>query len=93
MVSEGTRGRGPDWVGRGIGLAVFAGGIVLLILVFIWTNQLGALLPRSGQKLEDWAISFGVQIARLFVSGLVASWIAGRGAQLYAAAGRALSND
>lgn len=91
MLSEGTRG--PDWLGRGIGLAVFAGGIILLILVFIWTNQLGGLLPRPGQKLEDWAISFGVQIARLFVSGLVASWIAGRGAQLYAAAGRALSND
>ena len=91
MVSERTRH--PDWVGRGIGLAVFAGGIVLLIVVFVWTNQLGALLPETGQKLDQWAIKFGVNIARLFVSGLVASWIAGRGAQLYAAANQALAGD
>ena len=91
MISEGRRQ--PDWVGRGIGLAVFAGGIVLLILVFIWTNQLPSLLPERGQPLDQWAIKFGVNIARLFVSGLVASWIAGRGAQLYAAANRALSGE
>ena len=91
MVSEGARQ--PDWLGRGIGLAVFAGGIVLLVLVFIWINQTNALLPATGEKLQDWSIKFGVRIAQLFVSGLVASWIAGRGAQLYAAANRALSGD
>lgn len=85
--------RQPDWLGRSIGLAVFAGGIVLLIVVFVWTNQLGALLPKPGQQLDKWAIQFGIQIVRLFVSGLLASWIAGRGAQLYAAANRALSGD
>jgi hypothetical protein len=92
MVREGVRG--PDWVGRGIGLAVFAGGIALLILVFVWTNQLGQLIPERGQKLEVTdGIRFGVAVAKLFISGLVASWIAGRGAQLYGAASRALSND
>lgn len=90
---EGERSRQPDWVGRGLGLAVFTGGIILLVWVFIETNRLGVMLPRPDQKLQDWAIAFGVQIARLFVSGLVASWISGRGAQLYAAAGRALSAD
>lgn len=90
---EGERSRQPDWVGRGIGLAVFAVGIVLLVWVFIGTNRLGEMVPKPEQKLQDWAIAFGVQIARLFVSGMVASWISGRGAQLYAAAGRALSAD
>jgi multisubunit Na+/H+ antiporter MnhB subunit len=87
------RARQPDWLGRGIGLAVFAAGIILLVLVFIWTNQLTALLPEVGQPLDQWAIRFGVNIARLFVSGVVASWIAGRGAQLYAASNRALSGE
>lgn len=92
MASEGVRG--PDWVGRGIGLAVFTGGIVLLVLVFFWTSQLGAGIPQDLRKVEvGEAVRFGVTVARLFVSGLVASWIAGRGAQLYGAANRALSND
>jgi len=92
-VVEGERTRQPDWVGRGIGLAVFTGGIILLVWVFIGTYRLGDMLPKPNEKLDQWAIAFGVQIARLFVSGLVASWISGRGAQLYAAAGRALSAD
>ena len=93
MVSEGTRQ--PDWVGRSVGLAVFALGIVLLVLVFVWTNQLLASLPALGQKPDwvNWSATFGVRIASLFVSGLVASWIAGAGARLYAAANRALSGD
>jgi multisubunit Na+/H+ antiporter MnhB subunit len=92
-MTEGVRQ--PDWVGRGIGLAVFAGGIVLLILVFVWSNQLMALAPAAGQKLDwvEWSVRFGIRIASLFVMGLVASWIAGRGAQLYGAANRALSGD
>jgi hypothetical protein len=90
MIAEGARK--PDWIGRGIGLAVFFLGIVLLILVFFWTSALGALVPKRGEPVDyTTAIRFGVEVARLFVSGLVASWIAGRGAQLYAAANRALS--
>jgi len=72
---------------------VFFLGIALLIAVFFWANSL-ALVARPGEKLEvSHAIQFGVSVARLFVSGLVASWIAGRGAQLYAAANRALAGD
>lgn len=90
---EGTRQ--PDWVGRSIGLAVFALGIVLLVVVFVWTNQLIASVPAGGQPPNwvNWSVQFGVRIATLFVSGLVASWIAGAGARLYAAANRALSGD
>ena len=78
MASE--RARQPDWWGRGLGLLVFFLGIILLILVFVWTNQLGADGAfRPGQRLEEWAVQFGVQIARLFISGLIASWIASRG--------------
>ena len=88
-------GRQVDWVGRGIGLAVFAIGIVLLILVFAWANQLTGPVVTAGEQPDwvQWLVRFGVRIASLFVSGLVASWIAGRGAQLYAAANRALSGD
>jgi len=87
--------RKPDWLGRTIGLAVFLVGIGLLVAVFFWTTRLAAPTPEPGQKLDvmNWSISFGVNVLRLLVSGLVASWIAGRGAQLYAAANRALSGD
>lgn len=93
MVSEGARQ--PDWLGRGIGLAVFAGGIVLLVIVFTWTNQLRTLIPEKMDmaQLGPQSIRFGVEVARLFVCGLIGSWIAGRGAQMYAAASRALKND
>src|SRR5881275_525888 len=93
MISEGSRK--PDWLGRGIGLAVFAGGIALLVLVFVWANQeFGAPLPKYDPRDPwAWGIRLAVQIARLAVSWLVASSIAGRGAQMYAAANRALSAD
>ena len=93
MASEGTRS--PDWLGRGIGLAVFAGGIILLVVIFIRTNQLGVAVPAIGAKgeLEKWLLRSGVEVAKLFISGMVASWIAGRGAQLYASANRAVSGD
>jgi len=90
MTSEG--GRTPDWWGRGIGLAVFFLGIALLIVVFVWT--FGLRWPNGAAKLEVMdAVQFGVEVVKLFVLGLVASWIAGRGAQLYAAANRALSGE
>lgn len=93
MTSEG--GRGPDWWGRGVGLVVFFLGIALLIVVFFWTNALRALIPTGVGKMDPalLGVTFGIEVARLFVSGLVASWIAGRGAQLYGAANRALSGD
>lgn len=89
------RTRKPDWLGRGVGLAVFAAGIVLLVVVFIWTNQqFGAPLPKYDPKDPfGWGTRLAVDIARLSISWLVASSIAGRGAQMYAAANRALSGD
>jgi hypothetical protein len=82
------RRRRPDWLGRSVGLAVFAAGITMLVVVFVRAVALGSAGPREGQRLEFWAIQFGVQVVVLFVAGMVASWIAGRGAQLYAASGR-----
>jgi hypothetical protein len=77
-----------------VGLIVFAGGISLLIAVFIWTGQLVDFVPKAGTPVDAAAgIRFGVRVAQLFVGGLVASWIAGRGAQMYAAANRAVSGD
>jgi hypothetical protein len=90
MITEGRRA--PDWWGRGVGLAVFFLGIALLIVVFVWT--FGLRWTNTAGKLEVMdAVKFGVEVVKLFVLGLVASWIAGRGAQLYAAANRALSGD
>jgi hypothetical protein len=91
MASE--RARGTDWWGRGIGLAVFFLGIILLLIVFFWTSRIEKVIPQPNKPEVADAIRFGVEVFRLFVSGLLASWIAGRGAQLYAAANRALSGD
>ncbi|MFN3651099.1 MAG: hypothetical protein ACK47B_16110 [Armatimonadota bacterium] len=98
LMKEGAR-QVPDWVGRGVGLAVFGLGIILLVYVFFATNQLGSLLPPAGEKIppSEWALRLGapfiVELGKLFISGLIASWIAARGAQMYAAAGRALPGE
>lgn len=77
-----------------MGLAVFAAGIVLLVVVFVQILQLGSRVAPKGVQLDlAWAAGFGVHVVSLFFAGLVASWIAGRGAQLYAAANRALSGE
>jgi hypothetical protein len=83
---------GIDWTGRVIGLAVFLIGIGLLVIVFIWTNR--ALVPPPGDPKEkiDWGrtgVTLAWDLARLFLLGFIAAAIAGRGAQMYAAAGRA----
>jgi hypothetical protein len=92
MGREGARQ--ADWLGRGVGLAVFAGGVILLVIVFVEILKLGSKVIPQGTRLDlNWAAGFGVNIACLFVAGLVASWIAARGAQLYAAAGRAAAGE
>jgi hypothetical protein len=79
-----------DWVGRGVGLAVFLIGIGLLIMVFIWSNQTLVAPPGSDKQPIDWAHT-GAKLAwdlgRLFICGFIASSIAGRGAQMYAGSG------
>jgi hypothetical protein len=82
--------RAGDWPARVIGLAVFLTGIGLLVMVFIWTNRT-LTPPQLNPKQINWGI-LGTRLAwdlgRLFLLGYLASSIAGRGAQLYAAAGR-----
>jgi hypothetical protein len=90
--------RETDWLGRVIGLVVFLVGIGLLIAVFIMTNTALAdtpVLPRTKQGI-DWVpflLSFATRLGRLFLLGFIASWIAGRGAQMYAASNRASPHD
>lgn len=86
------QGQGPDWFGRSIGLVGFFVGIALLVVVFVLTSiWLGELKPPQGVKTDYWvqhAPMMVIRIAQLFIMGFVASWIAGRGAQMYAAANR-----
>ncbi len=85
-------GRGPDWFGRTVGLIVFFAGIAMLAVVFVLTSSwLGALTPRGPASVDYWARSgatMAIRVAQLLIMGFVASWIAGRGAQMYAAANR-----
>ncbi len=86
--------RRTDWLGRRVGLAVFCLGIAGLGVVFVMASRLtGPSLPAGKLPDTNWAVSFGVEIVRLFVSGMIASWAAGRGAQLYAAANRGTAGD
>lgn len=82
----------PDWMGRVVGLIVFVLGIGLLVAVFVMTNRALADVPEvpAGQTI-DWSVlgaRLATTFARLLLLGFVASWIAGRGAQMYAASGR-----
>ncbi len=87
----------PDWLGRVVGLVVFLVGIGLLVAVFVMTNRALADVPivPPGQKL-DWSL-LGARLAtgfgRLLLLGFVASWIAGRGAQMYAASNQAVRGE
>jgi hypothetical protein len=87
----------PDWVGRGVGLLVFVLGIGLLVAVFVMTNRALADLPVvPAGKTIDWGVlgaRLGTTFARLLLLGFVASWIAGRGAQLYAASSRGSGDE
>lgn len=80
-----------DWIGKGIGLGVFCLGIIGLVVVFVLTARMTGPGMAAGQSPDlRWAAGLGVDLFKLFICGLVSSWIAGRGAQLYAAASRNL---
>jgi len=82
---------GIDWPGRVVGLAVFMIGIGLLVMVFIWTNQTLIAPASSGKQPINWGqmtTKLAWDVGRLVLLGFIAAAIAGRGAQLYAAAGR-----
>src|SRR5881628_4265332 len=91
--------RESDWLGRVVGLVVFLIGIGLLIAVFVMVQKEFPDTPfPAGQKLDTsaWSamgVSLVTRFARLFLLGFVASWIAGRGAQMYAAGSRAVVVD
>lgn len=82
----------PDWLGRVTGLVVFFIGVILLVVVFFMTGSLLSVrpgeVPRTPEALPGFAIDLGLRFGRLFLMGFVAGLIAGRGAQLYAAANR-----
>jgi hypothetical protein len=84
--------RGPDWFGRSIGLIGFFAGIAGLVVVFVLTSVwLGELRPTTAANADYWTrqgATMAIRVAQLFIMGFVASWIAGRGAQMYAAANR-----
>lgn len=90
MTSERRR---PDWWGRGIGLATFLLGTVLLVLVLIWTFSLPIPEFGDGKRWQQEALNFGGEAVKRFVGGLLASWIAASGARLYAAANRTVGED
>jgi hypothetical protein len=76
-----------------VGLAVFLVGIGLLVAVFVMASRSLAEMPVTAGAKIDWAgqgLSLAKELGRLFLLGFVASWIAGRGAQLYAASNRAI---
>jgi hypothetical protein len=84
-------------MGRVVGLIVFLIGIGLLVAVFVMTNRTLADVPivPAGQKV-DWsnlAARLATGFGRLLLLGFVASWIAGRGAQMYAASSHASHHD
>src|SRR5262249_18486673 len=84
--------RSADWPARVIGLAVFLTGVGLLVLVFIWANQSLGAPALDTKKPPNWplvATRLVWDLGRLFLLGYLASSIAGRGVQMYGAAGRA----
>jgi hypothetical protein len=80
-----------------VGLIGFFVGIGLLVVVFVLTSVwLGDIKPPADARVDYWAqhgATFGIRMAQLFIMGFVASWIAGRGAQMYAAANRWAPGD
>jgi len=83
--------READWLGRVIGLVVFLVGIGLLVAVFVMTTRALPDTPLPAGQKVDWSrmlATLGTRLGRLFLLGFIASWIAGRGAQMYAASNR-----
>ena len=82
-----------DHTGRVSGIAVFAIGILLLLLVFYLAYleliASGALAGAAGRPAGDFALFVAAKGLFLFLLGFVASAIANKGIALYQAAGGA----
>lgn len=91
-----------DRFARIVALLVFGVGVGLLVAVFLWTREWFDSLATANQEwlkkpvtpgaepsLADYVPAYGAQVLRvglLFVLGYLASSVATKGAQLYAAA-------
>ncbi len=73
------------------GIVVFLAGVVLLVMVFVWTFSLFQAAkeiasPASGEPVKSLSGALagtGIQVGLLFVMGYVASLIGSKGLQLY----------
>ena len=77
-------------IGMSAGIVVFLAGVVLLILVFVWTFNLfhGARAALTDASAGSSSVTLqvavmGFRVALLFVMGYVASLIGSKGLQLY----------
>lgn len=77
-----------ETIGMLAGITVFLAGVVLLILVFVWTFSMfqGAhqtVSRASARPIIPVLAVMGFRVALLFVMGYVASLIGSKGLQLY----------
>ncbi len=100
--------RPDDRMAKAVAMFVFALGVGMLLAVFFWTKDWFESLARANQQwlklpatpgqepaLTDYIPAFGAQALRaglLFVLGYLASSVATKGAQLFAATGPSKSN-
>ncbi|MDI6888106.1 MAG: hypothetical protein QMC78_00200 [Methanocellales archaeon] len=78
-----------DVHGKFLGIAVFLFGIVLLCTVFYIAYSSimspGSIIESDPQDLFGGVISAMIKVGFLYVMGYCASWVAGRGVQMYRA--------
>lgn len=78
-----------DVHGKFLGIAVFVFGIILLCTVFYiaYSSVMspGSMIEYDPQDILGGVISAMIKVGFLYVMGYCASWIAGRGVQMYRA--------
>ena len=83
---EAAAHKPDDVAGKIVGLAMFAGGIVLLALVFSWSYHMFEIWDKRTVHKADLTtalVAGGIQVGLLFVMAYVGSLIATKGLQLY----------
>ena len=76
-----------DLPGKGIGLVIFAVGITLMVLVFVWAYHLFSGWAQhtsfgNGSIVQE-LVRCGVRLGLLFVMAYISSLITSKGLQLY----------
>jgi len=78
-----------DMHGKFLGFSVFIFGIVLLCTVFYIAYSSimspGSLVESDSQDLLGGVVGAMIKVGFLYVMGYCASWVAGRGVQMYRA--------